>query len=66
MSSVRVQVINDNIAEGSEEFNLALVVPSSLGLAMIAGGRNTAVGVITDSVGKHAIYDIRNLILMHT
>ena len=55
MSSVRVQVINDAIVEGSEKFNLALEVPSSLGLSIIAGGRDTAVGVITDSVGKHAI-----------
>ena len=55
MSSVRVQVINDTIVEGAEKFNLTLDVPSSLGLAIIAGGRDTAVGVITDSVGKHPI-----------
>ena len=55
MSSVRVQVINDTIVEGSEKFNLALDVPSSLGLAIIAGGRDTTVGVITDSVGKYPI-----------
>ena len=55
MSSVRVQVINDTIVEGSEKFNLALDVPLSLGLSIITGGRDTAVGVITDSVGKHAI-----------
>ena len=55
MSSVRVQVIIDTIIEGSEKFNLALEVPSSFGLSIIAGGRDTAVGVITDSVGKHPI-----------
>ena len=52
MSSVRVQVISNAIAEGQEEFNLALDVPSSLGPAIRAGGRNTAVGVITDSTSK--------------
>ena len=52
MSSVRVTVINDIIAEGPEEFDLELDVPSSLGPAITAGGRNTAVGVITDSTGK--------------
>ena len=52
MSSVRVTVINDIIAEGPEEFNLALTVPSSLGPAIRTGGRNTAVGIITDSTSK--------------
>ena len=52
-SNVSVQVINDNIAEGSERFNLALTVPSSLGPAITAGGRNTAEGIITDSTSKH-------------
>ena len=51
MSSVRVQVINDNIAEGSEHFNLALTVPSSLGPTIIAGSRDRVVGVITESNG---------------
>ena len=53
MSSVRVPVINDNVVEGSERFNLMLTVPSSLAPAIRAGGRNTAVGVITDSTSKH-------------
>ena len=55
MSSVSVPVINDNIVEGEEEFDLALTVPSALGPAITAGGRNTAVGVITDSTGNHFI-----------
>ena len=53
MSSVRVPVINDNIVEGSERFDLMLIVPPSLAPAITAGVRNTAVGVITDSTSKH-------------
>ena len=52
MSNVSVPVILDSVAEEHEEFNLALDVPSSLGPAITAGGRDTAVGVITDSTGK--------------
>ena len=55
MSSVRVQVINDSIAEGSEQFNLTLNVPSSLGPAITAGSRDRAVGVITESNGSYII-----------
>ena len=51
-SSVRVSVINNTIIEEAEEFDLTLNVPSSLGPAITAGGRNTAVGVITDSTSK--------------
>ena len=53
MSNVRVPVINDNIVEGSERFDLMLIVPSSLAPAITASNRNTAVGVITDSTSKH-------------
>ena len=49
VANVSVPVINDNIAEGNEEFDLMLTVLSSLGPEITAGGRNTAVGVITDS-----------------
>ena len=35
-----------------------MYIPSSLGSAIIAGGRNTAVGVITDYSGMCAIYNI--------
>ena len=52
MSSVRVQVINDMIAEGLEKFDLALDVPSSLSPSIVAAGRDSAVGVITDSTSK--------------
>ena len=49
MSSVSVPVIADNVFERQEKFNLKLNVPSSLGPAIVAGGRNRAKGVITDS-----------------
>ena len=52
MSSVRVQVINDMIAEGQERFDLALDVSSSLSPSIVAAGRDSAVGVITDSTSK--------------
>ena len=54
ISSVRVPVINDDVAEGSERFNLMLTVPPSLAPAIRAGNRNTAVGVITDPTSKYA------------
>ena len=51
MSIVRVQVINDRIVEGPEEFNIRLIVPSSLHPAVIAGNRDSVVGVIMESNG---------------
>ena len=51
-SNVRVPVIVDRIAEEREEFDLSLNVPSSLGLAIAAGGRDSALGVIIDSTSK--------------
>ena len=60
MSSVRVQVINDIIAEGQERFDLALDVPSSLGPAIVAAGRDTAVGIINDSTSKYIVMYIAN------
>ena len=52
MSNVIVTVFVDNVAEGPENFDLTLTVPPSLAPAITAGGRNTAVGVITDSTSK--------------
>ena len=52
MSNVSVPVTNDDIAKGTEEFNLMLTVPRSLAPAITAGGRDTAVGMITDSTSK--------------
>ena len=52
MTNVSVPVIIDDVAEGTEEFDLMLTVPPSLGPAITAGGRNTAVGEITDSTSK--------------
>ena len=66
MSSVSVQVIPDNIAEGPEEFDLMLNVPVSLAPAIRAGGRNRAVGVITDSTSKctyNKSYEVANCLV---
>ena len=52
MSNVSVPVRTDEVFEGSEEFDLRLNVPSSLGPAIQAGSRNTATGIIVDSDGK--------------
>ncbi|XP_065917576.1 extracellular matrix protein 3-like [Dysidea avara] len=49
-SSVNVSVMDDMLAEGrNETFNLMLSVPSSLGPAITAGGRNRSIGVIIDT-----------------
>ena len=52
MSNVSVPVMADSIAEGPEEFNLTLNLPSSLSPAITAGSRDRATGVITDSASK--------------
>ena len=65
MSSVSVPVFSDNIVEGSEEFDIMLTVPPSLAPAIRAGGRDSTVGVITDSTSKCSIryYTVIMLIL---
>ena len=55
MSNVSVPVIVDSIVEKSEEFDLALNVPSSLSPAITAGSRDSAEGVIIDSTSKCSI-----------
>ena len=52
MSNVSVPVIVDSVAEEYEEFDLTLNVPSSLGPAITAGGKDRATGVISDSTSK--------------
>ena len=63
MSSINVSVINDTIVEGSEQFDLMLNVPSSLGPSITTGGRDTAVGIITDSTSKcgNITYSLHNM-----
>ena len=57
MSSVNVSVIDDKLLEGQNEtFDLILAVPSSLGPAITAGGRNRTKGVIIDTTSKHKCY----------
>ena len=53
ISSVSVPVIDDMIAEGENEvFGLMLIVPSALGPAITAGGRNRVIGVIIDTTSE--------------
>ena len=53
MSDVSVPVIDDMLAEGQNEtFDLMLTLPSSLGPAITAGGRNIATGVIIDTTSE--------------
>ena len=53
MSSVNVSVIDDKLLEGQNEtFDLMLIVPSSLGPAIRAGGRNRATGIINDTTSE--------------
>ena len=55
MSSVSVPVIDDKLVEGENEtFDLMLIVSSSLGPAITAGGRNRTTGVIIDTTSEHA------------
>ena len=53
VANVSVPVINDNIVEENEEFDLMLTVPSSLSPGITGGGRNRSVGVINDSTSKY-------------
>jgi len=62
LSSVNVSVISDTISEEPEQFNLTLNVLSSLGPSITAGGRDTAVGVITDSTSKCGKYTVKGAI----
>ena len=52
MSSVSVPVIDDKLVGENETFDLMLIVPSSLGPAITAGGRNRAIGVIIDTTSE--------------
>ena len=56
MSSVRVTVFVDMVAEEPEEFNLILNVPSALGPAITVGNIDRAVGIITDATSKCVDY----------
>ena len=49
---VNVPVIRDTIVEGSETFNLNLIIPMSSSNEVILGKTATAVGTIFDSTGK--------------
>ena len=54
MSSVSVPVIDDDIVEGDETFSVILSIPSLHVRGIYAGGRNSAILIITDSTGKYS------------
>ena len=58
---VNVPVINDNIAEELEKFDLSFTIPSSLESRVISGAITKAVGNITDNASKKKLLDSINL-----
>ena len=48
-SVVNITVIDDNIVEGDEMFNMSLTVPSSLSPGVVTGSVTSATGIIMDS-----------------
>ena len=50
--TIHVPVSKDNIAEGSETFDLTFIIPSSLSDQVIPGNITKAVGVIIDDTSK--------------
>ena len=51
-TTINVPVINDNIGEGSETFDLSFTIPLSLSGRVIPGSITAAVGNITDDTRK--------------
>ena len=51
-AAVNVLLINDNIAEGPETFDLGFTIPSSLSGLIIPGAITKTIGIITDDTGK--------------
>ena len=60
-TTVNVPVINDNIAEELEKFDLSFTIPSSLESQVISGAITKAVGNITDNTSKKKLLDSINL-----
>ena len=57
-STVNVTLNNDNIVEIDQTFNIALVVPSSLGSRITADVSRSATGIIIDTNSEHFCYYI--------
>ena len=55
MSSVSVPVIDDDIVEENETFDVILNIPSSVSRGITLGGRSSATIIITDSTGKYIV-----------
>ena len=52
VTSIRIPVIEDDIVEGDETFDLNLIIPISLTNEISLGKTATAIGRITDTTGK--------------
>ena len=53
MSSVSVPVMDDDIVEGKETFNLILKISPSVNRRIMEGARHSAMVTITDSTSKY-------------
>ena len=53
MSSVSVPVIDDNVVEENETFNVILSIPLSVSRGITLGSRDSTGISITDSTGKY-------------
>ena len=49
IGAVNISVVNDNIVEGNETFNMSLAVPPSLGPRILSGGITSATATIIDT-----------------
>ena len=49
IGAVNITVINDNIVEGNETFNMSLTVPSTLGPRIKAGAITSTIATIIDT-----------------
>ena len=62
MSSVSVPILDDDVVEGDESFNITLSfsTPSSVNKGITLGVRYSATVIITDSTGKYIVIYINN------
>ena len=61
---VNVSVINDDIVELQETFDLSFTIPSSLQGQVISGTIATATGIIADDDSKKILLESVNLLYM--
>ena len=57
-TTIQITVINDNIVEGNETFNMSLTVPSSFGPRITTGNIISATATIIDTTSELKCYFI--------